>query len=151
VEEGRICWRGQDIRSDLEGFHRELGYLGHDNALKADLTAEENLRFAAGLRGRVQRSDLMAALTRTGSAQCAGQRVRHLSAGQRRRVALAQMVLTARTLWVLDEPASNLDADGQGLVLDLLQAHLEEGGGAVVATHQALILPPGRLFGLALQ
>jgi heme exporter protein A len=151
VEEGRICWRGRDIRDDLESFHRELCYLGHDNGLKGDLTAEENLRYAGGLRSQLEPGAINRALTRTGVPEVGGQRVRRLSAGQRRRVALARMALTVGTLWIMDEPGSNLDTTGQTLVLDLLQGHLARGGAAVVATHQELGLSAGQLRGLALQ
>ena len=143
LEQGQICWRGRDIRHDPEPFHRELAYLGHDNGLKADLTSEENLRYAAGLRTGLEPGAISQALTRTGVPDVASQRVRRLSAGQRRRVALARMMLTAGMLWVMDEPGSNLDSAGQSLVLDLLQSHLQRGGAAVVATHQALELSAG--------
>jgi heme exporter protein A len=151
VEGGQICWRGRDIRDDLESFHRGLCYLGHDNGLKGDLTAAENLHYAASLRTRLEPGAISQALTRTGVPEVAAQRVRRLSAGQRRRVALARMMLTAGVLWIMDEPGSNLDTNGQTLVLDLLQSHLQRGGVAVVATHQPLGLSPGQLRGLALQ
>jgi heme exporter protein A len=151
LEEGRICWRNRDIREDPESYHRELSYLGHDNGLKGDLTAEENLRYASGLRTGVRAGEITAALLRVGVPEVAGQRVRRLSAGQRRRVALARMTLSAGVLWIMDEPGSNLDTRGQTLVLDLLQSHLNGGGAAVVATHQELGLSAGQLRPLALQ
>jgi heme exporter protein A len=151
LEEGRICWRGQDIDADREAFHSELGYLGHDNGLKGDLTAAENLRFAARLRRQVQSAEVLAALTRVGVGELAGQRLRRMSAGQRRRVALARLMLLGGALWILDEPGSNLDARGQTLVCDILLQHLQSGGAAVVATHQPLGLPSGQLRELALQ
>lgn len=151
LEEGRICWRGQDINLDREAYHRELNYLGHDNGLKGDLTAAENLRYAAGMRHRVSPREVEAALTRTGVFEAAQQRVRRLSAGQRRRVALSRLVLMGGSLWIMDEPASNLDTRGQALVLDLLREHLRSGGAAVVATHQELTLPSAPLRELLLQ
>jgi heme exporter protein A len=151
LEEGRVCWRGRDIREDQESFHSELGYLGHDNGLKGDLTAEENLRYAARLRRQVESSEIGSALSRVGVPEVAAQRVRRLSAGQRRRVALARMLLVGGALWIMDEPGSNLDARGQTLVMELLQSHLEAGGTAVVATHQELGLADSLLRGLALQ
>jgi heme exporter protein A len=151
VEAGRISWCGRDIADDVAAFHSELNYLGHDNGLKADLTAAENLHYAAALRRRVQPQDIAAAMARTGVAEAAGQLLRHLSAGQRRRVALARLALTGGSLWVLDEPGSNLDAGGQALLLELIDAHLHTGGAAVVATHRALELPAGKLRSLTLQ
>jgi heme exporter protein A len=150
VEQGRICWRGREIGAELESFHRELSYLGHDNGLKGDLTAQENLRYAAGLRTPLGEGAIRAALARVGVPEVAAQRVRRLSAGQRRRVALARMTVSASVLWIMDEPGSNLDTSGQTLVLDLLRSHLNDGGAAVVATHQQLGLPTGQLRPLAL-
>ena len=151
LEQGRICWRGRDIVDDPAAFHSELNYLGHDNGLKADLTAAENLRYAAGLRLRVQTQDVATALERTGVAEVAGQLLRRLSAGQRRRVALARLALTGGSLWVLDEPGSNLDARGQAVLVELLDGHLRAGGAAVVATHRMLDLPAAQLRSLTLQ
>jgi len=88
LEDGRISWCGRDIAQDPAAFHAELNYLGHDNGLKADLTAAENLRYAAALRRRVHSRDIAGALARAGVAEAAGQLLRRLSAGQRRRVAL---------------------------------------------------------------
>ena len=150
LEEGRICWRGCDIQDDLEGFHSALSYLGHDNGLKGDLSVEENLRYAARMRHPVSTQQIAAALARTGVPDIAPQRLRRLSAGQRRRVALARMALMDAALWIMDEPASNLDTHGQRLVLEMLAAHLQAGGTAVVATHQDLTLPAGQLRALML-
>ena len=77
--------------------------------------------------------------------------LRQLSAGQRRRVALARLTLLDAQLWILDEPGSNLDSAGQGMLLELLRAHLAQGGTAVVATHQALELPAHIQRGVRLQ
>jgi heme exporter protein A len=151
LEDGRICWRGRDIAEDPAAFHNDLNYLGHDNGLKADLTAAENLHYAAALRRRVRPQDIAAALARTGVAEAAGQLLRRLSAGQRRRVALARLTLTGGSLWVLDEPGSNLDERGQLLLAELIEGHLRAGGAAVVATHRTLDLPPAQLQSLMLQ
>jgi heme exporter protein A len=151
LETGRICWRGNDVAADWAAYHSELTYLGHDNALKAELSAAENLHYAAALRRRVRPQQITAALQRTGMTDSAAQLVRTMSAGQRRRVALARLTLTGGALWLLDEPASNLDARGQGLLLELIGEHLGAGGAAVVATHQRLDLPTAQLRSLTLQ
>jgi heme exporter protein A len=151
LESGRICWLGRDLSEDPSAFHGELGYLGHDNGLKADLTAAENLRFAARLRRPVQHGEISTALERTGVADSADVALRRLSAGQRRRVALARLLLWRGAVWVLDEPGSNLDARGQSLLTELIGAHLAAGGVAVVATHQSLHLPTPQVCPLALQ
>ena len=141
LEEGRVSWRGADIAADLLAYHGELAYLGHDNGLKGDLTAAENLRYAVGLRRRVSRDQISAALAHAGVDGARGIPLRRLSAGQRRRVALARLPLMDAALWLLDEPGSNLDAAGQSLLAQLLGEHTSAGGVAVVATHQALELP----------
>ena len=150
LEHGRIFWRGRDILEDREAFHSELNYLGHDNGLKADLTAAENLHYAAALRRRARPQDIALALERTGVAEAAGQLLRHLSAGQRRRVALARLALTGGSLWVLDEPGSNLDERGHAALAELIDGHLRAGGAAVVATHRVLDLAAAQLRSLTL-
>jgi len=141
LEAGRVCWRGCDVHLDPLAFRGELAYLGHDNGLKGDLTAAENLHYAVGLRRRVTRDESGAALERCGVPALRGVPVRRLSAGQRRRVALARVLLSGASLWLLDEPGSNLDAAGSALLSELLAAHAQAGGVSLVATHQALELP----------
>jgi heme exporter protein A len=151
LEAGKVRWCGRDVAADPAAFHAQIDYLAHDNGLKADLTATENLRFAVRLRRRLQPGEVAAALARAGVAECAAALLRRLSAGQRRRVALARLLLSDGALWILDEPASNLDQRGQALLGELLEKHLAEGGAAVVATHQPLTLPVTKLLSLALQ
>jgi heme exporter protein A len=142
AEEGQILWRGKSIRGDRDAFHRDLAYLGHEPALKGDLTALENLRYSLGLRCRVNAGQLQEALRGAGLAHLDPQLpVRSYSAGQRRRVALARLSLWGARLWLLDEPASNLDAAGQQVLADFLVRHLVAGGAVMLATHQALTLP----------
>jgi heme exporter protein A len=151
LEAGKVHWCGRDVAADTAAFQAQIQYLAHDNGLKADLTATENLRFAVRLRRRLQPGEIAAALARAGVAECAAALLRRLSAGQRRRVALARLLLSGGALWILDEPASNLDQRGQALLGELLEQHLAEGGAAVVATHQPLALPVTKLLSLALQ
>lgn len=151
LEEGSIHWCGRRIHEDLAAFHAELGYLGHDNGLKADLSVTENLRYAVQLRRRLSAAQIATVLEHVGLAGAAAQLLRTLSAGQRRRAALARLALAGGSLWVLDEPGSNLDAAGQELVRELLERHLRDGGTAIVATHQPLGLVAPQLCSLALQ
>jgi heme exporter protein A len=151
LESGRVFWRGHDVSADRAAFHAQLDYLGHDNALKADLSASENLRYAVRLRRAVTSEQIRSALSLAGVAEIGAARLRHLSAGQRRRVALARLLLTGASLWVLDEPGSNLDPRGQELLGGLLSRHLSHGGAAVVATHQPLAMPAAQLLPLALK
>jgi heme exporter protein A len=144
LEEGRVFWNDQDVREDRAGFHAALVYLGHEPPLKPDLSGVENLRFWTGMRRRLMRVDIDAALRSTGAAEFSTRPVRTLSAGQRRRVALAGLLLAAVPLWLLDEPTTNLDRDGQELVATLLDAHLSAGGLAIAAVHHGLGVEPAR-------
>lgn len=151
LESGRVLWEGRDIAADHSAFHAQLDYLGHDNGLKADLTASENLRYAVRLRRAVSVAEIAAALTLAGLPDAGGAQLRHLSAGQRRRVALARLLLGGAVLWILDEPGANLDSRGQELLGRLISGQLSRGGAAVVATHQPLALPAAQQLSLALQ
>jgi heme exporter protein A len=148
-ESGTVTWGGQDVRRDLRSFHGSMAYLAHEPPLKADLTARENLHYWIGARRRLGDSMIEAALARVGAASLSGRLVRTLSAGQRRRVALAGLVLAAVPLWLLDEPATNLDAEGQQLVAALIGEQLAAGGLAVAAVHHAMTVS-GSVLELAL-
>jgi len=149
-EEGSVRWRGIDTRRDAYAYHSELAWLGHGTALKGDLSARENLRYSAGLRRELEPPMIDAALARVGFAHADQRLARQMSAGQQRRVALARVLLLECALWLLDEPTSNLDRSGQQMFTQLLEAHLDDGGLAVVATHQPLPLAAQRLQTLEL-
>jgi heme exporter protein A len=138
AEEGRVLWRGQGIGRDLQGFHAETAYIGHEPPLKFDLTARENLHYWVGIRWPVSRAETAAALERVGAQEWSDRPVRTLSAGQKRRVALAGLALMAVPLWLLDEPTTNLDKEGQWLVGTLIDEHLGQGGLVVAAIHHDL-------------
>jgi len=137
-EQGRIAWRGTPISAVPLDYQHELAYASHEPALKGDLTALENLRFMVGLKRRMSAQQLRATLDRTGVAQCADLPARVLSAGQRRRVAMARVLAVGATLWLLDEPYTNLDTAGSELLSALLLAHIRAGGMALVVAHHDL-------------
>jgi heme exporter protein A len=137
-EEGEVCWRQKDIARHRQSLHDELVWLGHRPGFKGDLTLAENLRFEAGLRRSAR--PLAEVFERLGIGALAHLPVRVLSAGQQRRGALARMLLAGALLWLLDEPLTNLDADGQVLASQLLDEHLAAGGLAVMASHRDLAL-----------
>jgi heme exporter protein A len=139
-----LSWRGERVQPREAHYHADLSYLGHDPALKADFTAIENIAFSVGIRHRISRSDVDAALARVGAEKFSDRPVRSLSAGQRRRVALASLWLTRTRLWLLDEPATNLDAAGQTLVASMIEEQLAMGGLVLAATHQDLGLRSGQ-------
>jgi heme exporter protein A len=136
-----VSWRGLPIRASRAEFHAELAYLGHEPPLKGDLTGQENLAYSVGIRRAVSSAEIDAALARTGAAAFSDRAVRLLSAGQRRRIALAGVLLAQSLLWLLDEPTTNLDADGQQLVADLIGEQLARSGLVVAAVHHSLPLP----------
>jgi heme exporter protein A len=137
-EQGRVTWCSKDIGRFRTEYLQRLVYLSHEPALKGDLTALENLKFSVGLRRRVGDEELSEYLSRTGVAQCVHLPASVLSAGQRRRVAMARVLAMRASLWLLDEPFTNLDAEGAQLVAELLLAHVRTGGLAVVVAHHDL-------------
>ena len=139
-EEGRVLWNGVDVRRDLPAYHAALAYIGHESPLKAELTGQENLRYWAGVRRRCSRADVDSALIRVGAKQWWDRPVRTLSAGQKRRIALAGLALLGASLWLLDEPTTNLDTEGQQLVGQLIAEQLASGGLVVAAIHHDLPL-----------
>jgi heme exporter protein A len=137
-EQGSVSWLGQSIVARRSEYQAALAYASHEPALKGDLTALENLRFAVGLKRHATVDELRAALARTGVAGCADLPARVLSAGQRRRVAMARVLAMRATVWLLDEPYTNLDAAGAQLISELLQTHVAGGGLALVVAHHEL-------------
>ena len=137
-ELGAVSWDGRDIRTDRERYQANIAFAAHDAALKADLTALENLAFAVGLRRPVTGEQLLEAMRRTGADSYADLPARVLSAGQRRRVAMARVLAAGAPLWLLDEPFSNLDVAGVEVISGLIDEHVAQGGSAVVVAHHGL-------------
>ncbi len=129
---------------------RAIAYLGHLPALKADLSALENLRFLCGLHGQRPRQTLEGAMGIVGLTGYEDALARQLSAGQKKRLSLARLWLSPAPLWLLDEPYANLDLEGIHLVNRMISAHLREGGAALVTTHGAYAAPPVRTRELVL-
>ena len=141
-EDGQLCWHSEPLSFRDPQYHADLAYLGHEAPLKMDLTGRENLRGLVGLRRIVDQRDIETALGEMQAASFADRAVRTLSAGQRRRIAFAALSLMGATLWVLDEPVTNLDRAGEALVQTMLSRHLASGGMLLAATHQPLGLDP---------
>ena len=131
---GSVTWKGASV-TELAGEDRaEIAYRGHVEALKRELTVVENLAFHAAVWGRDQAFEQV--LEELKLEQVAHMRARYLSAGQRRRVALAMLMLQGAKVWLLDEPTTNLDSEGRALLVEWTRRHVADGGIAVIATHQ---------------
>jgi heme exporter protein A len=141
AESGQILWNGQPIAELGEAYRQDLFYLGHHNALQEALTVNENLSFYATLAGAVPSlAETSHALSQLGLRACQNRLVRHLSQGQKRRVALSRLLLTRAKLWVLDEPFVALDHAAIELLANLIAGHLSQGGLAVITSHQSVTI-----------
>lgn len=137
--EGDIRWRGKDIRELEEDYYAEMVYLGHHNAIKDELNALENLRINAGLAGcAIDDTQAIAALRRMGLRGRETLPVKVLSQGQKRRVALARLLVGRAALWILDEPLTALDVGAVGLMQELIGEQLARRGMVIYTTHQPL-------------
>jgi heme exporter protein A len=141
--EGRLAWGTKPIADDLGAHRATLHYIGHQDAIKSALTPREMLAFWAALRGfavsrsapATDRALVAFALDRTADWPC-----RWLSAGQRRRVALARLLVTPASLWLLDEPMSALDDDGRERTQAAIAGHRATGGRILLSTHMPIAL-----------
>jgi heme exporter protein A len=136
---GRVLWNGEEALADLPLHARRLAYLGHLDAVKPGLTAAENLVFAATAAGG--RVGVHAALADFALDELAQLPARMLSAGQRRRLALARVALSPAPLWLLDEPTLGLDTPSLDRAGGVFSRHRAKGGMIIAATHVALPLP----------
>lgn len=139
---GQIDIDGQRARASHRA--RAIAYLSHLPGFKVDLSALENLDFLCGLQGRRRAQLPINALAMVGLAGYEDALARQLSAGQKKRLSLARLWLSPAPLWLLDEPYANLDLGGIELVNRMVQAHLRDGGAALVTTHGAYAAPPVR-------
>lgn len=135
---GRLLWNGAGVRDDAEAHRARLHYVGHLDALKPLMTPRETLGFFAATRDRVAAAE--AALGQLGIADLADVPGRYLSAGQKRRVALARLVASPARLWLLDEPTVTLDVDATARLEAMMASHRESGGVVIVATHTGIAL-----------
>ena len=143
LEAGRLLWRGENALDDLAAHAGRVAYLGHLDAVKLGLSVTENLR-TWGARGMVAE-----ALAAVGLTALADLPARLLSAGQRRRLALARLLMRAAPLWLLDEPTLGLDVASVGRFGEMLARHRAGGGLVVAATHLPLPLPGAAELSLA--
>ncbi|MGH7036835.1 MAG: heme ABC exporter ATP-binding protein CcmA [Stellaceae bacterium] len=140
---GRLLWGDRPIADDPAGHRARLAYVGHLDAVKPALTPRETLRFWAALRGLQPRraaSLIAEALSAFALEAAADWPCRWLSAGQRRRLALARLIAAPAPIWLLDEPTSALDRDNQARLEAAIATHRESGGRVLLATHLPLAI-----------
>ncbi len=136
-ETGHVTWDGQKIVDAYQLFRSELVWLSHRVGFKEELNLLENLQFESALRSSsMEKAE--AVIERLSLGRLGNLPFRYLSAGQQRRVALARMVLANARLWMMDEPFTNLDKAGRGLVAELISEHLGRGGLCIIASHQTV-------------
>lgn len=137
ADSGEILWRGQPIEDS--NYLSELAYVGHADGSKRELTVEENLRFALALNSPGHYS-IDQALRKVQLSGFEDNPVQTLSAGQKRRLSLARLLITHNQLWILDEPFTSLDKQGVDLIENLMLDHTRQGGMVILTSHQDLSL-----------
>jgi heme exporter protein A len=141
LEQGEIQWQGQPVSQNSDEFRANLAYLGHQLALKEDLTPLENLRADAAIAGRaLSLADAKSALVQLGLKGREHLPVRVLSQGQKRRTALARLWVSSAKLWILDEPFVALDNAAQNVLSEVINSHLSKQGMVLLTSHQAVSL-----------
>ncbi len=136
---GSVFWQDQCILQDRAEYHKYLQYIGHQNGVRLTLTVYENVQLSLALNSKKCTSkDIKAAIEKVGLGHFIYNQCQFLSAGQVRRVGLARLLLNPSPLWILDEPLTALDLEGQLLLNQTFDVHLKNGGLIIAATHQAL-------------
>lgn len=148
--EGEVLWEGRKIHHPESGYQQDLLYIGHRAGIKMELSPIENLCMARALHGTRTENGIEEALYQVGlygfeEIPCA-----RLSAGQKRRVALAQLFLTRARCWILDEPYTSLDVAAVAMLESLFDEHVKEGGMLVITSHQPVTLASSEQYRLSL-
>lgn len=136
---GDLFWNDDAIDDDTQEFYQDTAYIGHHNGLKDTLTAEENLHYAQALASTALTIDN--ALEQVGLDGYQQTLVRFMSAGQRRRLALARLLCTRKALWILDEPFTSLDRASIKLFEKFIETHVSQGGLVIMTSHHNTSIP----------
>ena len=147
-ELGELRWRGVDISGDPAAYRSRLVFVGHQDALKPALTAAENLAFWAAMHGVESGQAVARALDHFHLAKRADWPCRYLSAGERKRLSLARLIAIPALLWLLDEPATNLDDEARHALASAIAAQRGRGGCVVASIHADLALPKAKTLAL---
>jgi len=137
--EGTVYWQNTDIKKISDEYKSNLLFIGHKNSCNNELTAAENISFWAGFSGMLELVKVAEKFLRLEKVMDIPYRM--LSAGWKRRVALARAIVCPAKLWLLDEPFTNLDEEATELFLKLLITHYDNGGMAILSSHRETSLP----------
>jgi heme exporter protein A len=138
---GEVRWQGKNIQKLGDEYYASLAYLGHQNGVKDELTAIENLRISSAVSGTpLAAGEAKEILQRVGLLPQQHLPARVLSAGQRRRLGMTRLLTSSARLWILDEVLTSLDDTAMNLSREFITEHLQKDGIAIVATHQNLNL-----------
>lgn len=138
---GEIYWQAQRIHDDATTYQQALHYIGHLSGIRGALTVAENLQLLGRLQGDFQAAQSELALQKLGLSAFSHRLAKQLSSGQRKRVALAKLLLQPQPLWILDEPFNALDQSGIELVHAMMTEQLQQGGQIILTSHMPLQLP----------
>lgn len=138
--EGEVLWEGKPIRKQRAAYNGSLAFLGHQCGVKAGLTPLENIRLVQSLS--MQSSDISPeeALIQLGLEDYKNQCCSILSAGQQRRVAIAQLLVQGSNIWLLDEPFTSIDKESIEVLKSLMKVHIERGGIIIFSSHHDVIM-----------
>jgi heme exporter protein A len=142
--DGHVRWQGVDARTLGDEYRAKLAYVGHLNGIRGELTALENLNAVAALAGDVRTARAESALEKVALDAYRAFPAKILSQGQKRRLALARLLVLERPLWILDEPLTALDTRSIEIVTQQLAAQLNRGGAVIITSHQPLDALPSR-------
>ena len=132
--DGCIYFDGENIKKDMDSYRKEILYLGHKNGLNSKLTVQENLDFWCEISGHAEMMN--AAIIYFDIENVLEMPVYMLSQGWQRRIALTRLMLSSASLWLLDEPLANLDADVAEMVLKLIATKCDNGGMVIMSSHK---------------
>jgi heme exporter protein A len=136
--QGELFWHGQPLETARDLFIRQTVYLGHEAGIKLLLSPVENLRWYCTLQAGIDQEGIVAALEKAGLAGFEDTPCRNLSAGQRRRVAIARLLLSKAVFWILDEPFTAIDKTGVAELEQIIAGHVQQGGMVLLTTHHKL-------------
>ena len=139
-ERGEVLWQGEPIDRVGADYYEQVNYVGHHDGIKRDLTCLENLRLVQAM-GKPLPIDLDDALDQVNLYRFGDNFVATLSAGQKRRLAMARLVVTEAKLWIMDEPFTSLDKASMAMFQEMFEKHLENGGIIVMTSHHDIEMP----------